>query len=181
PEKTESVWEDLEHAFREDQSVTLGLALQDLEDELLLAQAAHALDPEVFGDVVQLGDGLVLELRQIHPLASSPGILWRARIGGYSRPRRGTLGATLGDGRLRGVGCVIECERGYSAALRHPLSHTPSCRVNLIFSPTGPISPVKAAPCARPARRHSHSARSTRAPPRACSLHTPAPRISPCA
>src|SRR5262249_60961681 len=104
----------------------------DLEDQFLLAQPAEPLDAQVLGDVVQLGDGLVFEFGQIHPLASCPSVLRRTTLGGYSRPWN-ALGATLRDGRLRGMSCTCELCTESSTGLTSPICHTLSVSVNLIL------------------------------------------------
>src|SRR5205807_10365931 len=68
PEEAESVRQDLEDACGEDQTVLLRLRLQDLEDQLLLAQAAHVLDVQVARDDVEVRDALFLQLGKIHPV-----------------------------------------------------------------------------------------------------------------
>src|SRR3989442_1764028 len=68
PQGSESIRQDFQEAFRVDSPHLLGLRLEDLEDQLLLAQPAHALDVELAGDGVEVGDRLFLELRQVHPV-----------------------------------------------------------------------------------------------------------------
>ena len=50
-QEAEAVGQALEHALGEDQAALLGLRLEDLEDQLLLAHAGGALDAEVLGDL----------------------------------------------------------------------------------------------------------------------------------
>src|SRR5258705_2409055 len=69
--------QDLEDPFREDQPVLFGLALEDLEDQLLLSQAARALDTERVGQLHQLRNGAALELDDVEA------------FGGYLRTVRG--------------------------------------------------------------------------------------------
>ncbi len=67
-QEAEAVRQALEHALGEDQSGGLGLRLEDLEDELLLAQARGALDPEVLGGRGELGDRHLLERADVEHL-----------------------------------------------------------------------------------------------------------------
>ncbi len=65
--------QDLEHALGEDQTILLGLGLEDLEDEFLLPETAGALDLERLADVQQLGHGLGLELLELEGGSSGCG------------------------------------------------------------------------------------------------------------
>jgi len=67
-EETEAVGQDLQHALGEDQAAFLGLRLQDLEDQLLLAHAGNAQDAEILGDAGELADGHLLQHRDIECL-----------------------------------------------------------------------------------------------------------------
>ena len=67
-QEAEAVRQALEHALGEDQARGLGLRLQDLEDQLLLAQAGRALDAEVLGDLRELGDRHLLERPDVEHL-----------------------------------------------------------------------------------------------------------------
>src|SRR5439155_25633018 len=75
--------QDLEHALGEDQTVLLGLGLEDLEDELLFPETAGALDLERLADVQQLGHGLGLELLELE--GGSGGCAGCAGCGGSGR------------------------------------------------------------------------------------------------
>ena len=57
-EEAVAVGQDFQHAFGEDVAFFFALGLQDLEDQVLLAQAAGAGQIEVPGDLGQLGDVL---------------------------------------------------------------------------------------------------------------------------
>ena len=64
-QEAEAVGQAFEHAFGEDEAALLGLRLQDLEDQLLLAQTGGAGDAQVLGDLVELLDAHVLQLDQV--------------------------------------------------------------------------------------------------------------------
>ena len=64
-QEAEAVGQAFEHAFGEDETALFGLRLQDLENELLFAQAGGAGDAHVFGDLVELLDAHVLQLDQV--------------------------------------------------------------------------------------------------------------------
>ena len=93
PEEPESVGEDLEDAFSVDEPVPLCLSLQDLEDQLLLAQAGDPLHAQVAGDRVQVRDRLLLELGQVHAAAA----LCHGDIASFTTLRR-VARNTLGTG-----------------------------------------------------------------------------------
>ena len=65
PQKSETVRQAFQHAFREDQTTLLGLRLQDLEDQLLFAHAGHAFDAELTTDIGQLGNVHLLECADV--------------------------------------------------------------------------------------------------------------------
>ncbi len=132
-EESEPVRQHFEHTLGEDEPVPLCLSLQDLEDQLLLAEAAEPLHAKLLGDIVQLGDVLVFEFGQVHPLASSPNVFQRTLVRGYSRSRRNALGATLRDDRLRGVLCTCESPTSCWTGLRPSICHMPAHHVNLIL------------------------------------------------
>jgi hypothetical protein len=67
PEEAESVGKDLQDARGENQSVLFRLALENLEDQLLLPDPAEPLNAQILGDVVEIGNGFFFELRQVHP------------------------------------------------------------------------------------------------------------------
>src|SRR6202034_4503444 len=64
-EKAESIGQTFEHAFGENEPALFGLNLQDLEDQLLLAEPREALHAKILGDLIELLDAHVLELHQI--------------------------------------------------------------------------------------------------------------------
>ena len=70
-EEAEAVGQHLEHAFREDEPALLGLRLEDLEDQLLLAHAGRAGDVQVLGDLRELLDALVLQLGDVEARAAA--------------------------------------------------------------------------------------------------------------
>src|ERR1700686_5293797 len=55
-EKTESVGETFEDAFRKDQTIFLRLSAENLEDQLLFAHAAGAGNIQFLGDLGEVGD-----------------------------------------------------------------------------------------------------------------------------
>src|ERR1035437_1136552 len=61
PQEPESIRQHLEDALREDQAEAFGLGLQDLEDQLLLAQRGRALDLEVLRDLDELRHRVVVQ------------------------------------------------------------------------------------------------------------------------
>ena len=64
-QEAEAVGQAFEHAFGEDQAALLGLGLQDLEDQLLLAQSGGAGHVHVLGHLVELLDAHVFEFDQV--------------------------------------------------------------------------------------------------------------------
>ena len=66
-QEPEPVGQHLEHAFREDEAALLGLRLEDLEDQLLLAHARRAGDGHVLGDLGELLDAHVLQIGDVEP------------------------------------------------------------------------------------------------------------------
>src|SRR5439155_26616018 len=71
--------EDLEDPLREDQPVLLGLSFEDLENQLLLSQAARALDSERVGQLHQLRNGAALELDDVEALGGCLRTVCRGR------------------------------------------------------------------------------------------------------
>src|SRR6185312_4836703 len=65
-QEPEAVGQHLEHALGEDQAALLGARLENLEDQLLLAQAADAGHVQLLGDLRELADAQVLERREIY-------------------------------------------------------------------------------------------------------------------
>ncbi len=108
-EEAEAVGQAFEHAFGEDQTALFGLGLEDLEDQLLLAQAGRSGDSHVLGDLVELLNAHILEFDQVQSRSAVLGLgglfaALRARGSGDDRFggvgwRRGCLG-----GRRRGGG-----------------------------------------------------------------------------
>jgi len=123
-QKAETVGQALEHAFGKDQPALFGLGLEDLEDQLLLAQAGGAGDPHILGYLVELLDAHVFQLDQVQrggsvldalgglaALVARPAMYQgRRRFGRRGRGRIG--GFSLGGGRrgrgfpLRALGTV---------------------------------------------------------------------------
>ena len=121
-QEPEPVGQHFEHAFREDEAALLGLRLQDLENQLLLAHARGAGHVQFFGDLSELLDAHVLQFADVEPFpaplallllslplrrrAVAPAVrlrrcrLSRARFGGRRASCR-WLGGQLGGG----VGC----------------------------------------------------------------------------
>ena len=64
-EEAVALGEDLEDPLREDQPVLLGLSFEDLEDQLLLSQAARALNAERVGQLHQFRNRAALELDDV--------------------------------------------------------------------------------------------------------------------
>ena len=62
PQESEAVGERFQHAFSVDHTVFFGLCLEDRENQLLLAEVCRALDLQISGDLVQLGDISLFEL-----------------------------------------------------------------------------------------------------------------------
>ena len=89
--ESEPVGQHLEHALGEDEAALLGLRLQDLEDELLLAHPGRARNVQVLGDLREARDAHVLELADVERVLGAPG----GRLGRFRR--RGFRGG-------RGVG-----------------------------------------------------------------------------
>jgi hypothetical protein len=101
PQEAEAVGQHLEHPFREDEAALLGLCLQDLEDQLLLAHTRGAGDIHVFGDLRELLNAHVLQIGDVEPLT------WT--------PRRAAFGL---------FGCRVGCRRGgvgRGGSIRGPL------------------------------------------------------------
>ena len=70
-QEPEAVGQHFEHAFREDEAALLGLRLEDLEDQLLLAHAGRAGDVQVLGDLRELLDALVLQIGDVEAAAAA--------------------------------------------------------------------------------------------------------------
>ena len=100
-QKAEAVRQALEHAVGEDQAALFGLRLQDLEDQLLLAQAGDAGDPHVLRDLVEILDTHILELYEVERRGAVLGLLAEAR-----EPARDLSGGRCG-GTLLGVAASL--------------------------------------------------------------------------
>ncbi len=95
-QEAEAVGQAFEHAFGEDQAALFGLRLQDLEDQLLLAQAGGAWHAHVLGDLVQVLDAHVLELHQIERGRAALGALRGLLLAALDA--RGSRAGRLGGG-----------------------------------------------------------------------------------
>ena len=67
-QESEAIGEHFEHAFREDEPAQLGLRLQDLEDQVLLAHAGRAGHVHVLGDLRELLNAQVLQIGDVEAL-----------------------------------------------------------------------------------------------------------------
>ena len=88
-QEAEAVGEHFQHAFREDETALLGLRLEDLEDQLLLAHAGRAGDLEVLGDLGEMLNRHLLQIGDVQALALA--FLLLLHFGNF-----------VGDVRLRG-------------------------------------------------------------------------------
>ena len=107
-QEAEAVGQALEHALGEDQAALLGLRLQDLEDQLLLAQPVGALDPEVFGDLGELPDAMSLSVRMSR--VSLPSSLISGLAGlpsGFASDLASALASALASGTGSGSSGLI--------------------------------------------------------------------------
>ncbi len=68
-QEAEAVLEDLEHAVPEDVLAALRVALQDREDDVLLAGPGHVLEAHRLREGDELSHRLVLQLGEIHDVA----------------------------------------------------------------------------------------------------------------
>ena len=98
-QEAEAVGQHFEHAFREDEAALLGLRLQDLEDQLLLAHAGRAGDGHVLGDLRELLDAHVLQIGDVQAFAGGAA----ARLRRWPRLGRGVASAGRRRGRRRGA------------------------------------------------------------------------------
>jgi len=64
-QEAEAVGQALQHAFGKDEPALFSLRLQDLENQLLFAQAGRAGDGEVLGHLIELLDTHILQLHQV--------------------------------------------------------------------------------------------------------------------
>ena len=109
-QEAEPVGQALEHALREDQPLLLGLRLQDLEDQVLLAHAGRVLDLQVLGDLQELRDLDLVERPDVERVA----VLDRATSSPVvsGKPLRGRLRASRRRSRwcpFRLAICVSSC------------------------------------------------------------------------
>ncbi len=119
-QEAEAVRQAFEHAFGEDQAALLRLGLQDLEDQLLLAQSGGPGHVHILGHLVEPLDAHVLQFHQVQSggavlglrgwfVAPVPTVVAGAAPEGLLGPFGGGLRARLGcrSGILvRGVGLV---------------------------------------------------------------------------
>ena len=78
-QESEAVGQALQDAFGEDQAALLGLRLQDLEDQLLLAHPGVARDVQVLGYLRQGGDVHLLQVANVQ-MAVIPGSPFAFRV-----------------------------------------------------------------------------------------------------
>src|SRR5207237_2001124 len=108
--ETETVRQHLQHPFGEDEAALLGLCLQDLKDQVLLAHAGRARDVEVLCDLRELLDALVLQIGDVESLpatavtAASP---LAARLAGFASSLACTFAAVGARRRGGRSGCRI--------------------------------------------------------------------------
>ena len=130
-QEAEAVGQHLEHAFREDEAALLGLRLEDLEDQLLLAHAGRAGDVQVLGDLRELLDAHVLQLGDVQALAAAAAVLpgcaalaWRRRRCGWRRLAAGAAAGAAGlpAGLERAAGAL----RGGAGAVGRRLPWRPA-------------------------------------------------------
>ena len=70
-QEAEAVLQDLEHAVAVDVLALAGVRLEHAENDVLLARAAHVLEAHGLGQLDQIADRTLLELRQIHRAAAA--------------------------------------------------------------------------------------------------------------
>jgi hypothetical protein len=91
-QEAEAVLQDLQDAVAVDVLTALRVALQDREDDVLLARAGHVLEADTAGDIDEFLRGLGLEVGEVHRCASARIIrVFPARIAippAGSAPRR---------------------------------------------------------------------------------------------
>ena len=93
-QEPEAIGQHFQHAFREDEPALLGLGLQDLKDQLLLAHPGRAGHLEILGDLREVLDRHLLQLGDVEArlLALVQGVF--GRFGGDVGLRRGLMTAT---------------------------------------------------------------------------------------
>src|SRR5262249_56627150 len=97
-QEAEAVGKDLEHALRVDETVLLGLRLEDLEDQLLLAQAADVLDVHLAGNGVEVGDALFFQLGEVHPSGGRLSCTFVCLVAAVASVSAGAVGTGPGGG-----------------------------------------------------------------------------------
>src|SRR5690606_22479446 len=65
-QKTKTIGEDFENTVTVDVLATLGVALEDVEDDVLFAGAGLVFEADVLADFDQFGNGLGFQISQIH-------------------------------------------------------------------------------------------------------------------
>ena len=70
-QEAEAVLQNLQHAVAVDILALAGMRLEDAEDDVLLARAAHVLEAHGLGQLDEVADRALLELRQIHRAAAA--------------------------------------------------------------------------------------------------------------
>src|SRR6185312_14199676 len=85
--------------------------LENLEDQLLLAEPPEVLNVEIPGDPVEIGDGLFLQLGQVHPVGGGWDALERGGVGLVTFAAGTHSGApgAASRGRIQLVGCRRRC------------------------------------------------------------------------
>ena len=107
-QEAEAVGQHFEHAFREDEPALLGLRLQDLEDQLLLAHPGRAADGQVLRDLRELLDAHVLQIGDVQPLAG-PALSLR---------RRRALAAAAAAAAAVAAACATAARGGWRCGFR---------------------------------------------------------------
>ena len=70
-QEAEAVLQNLQHAVAVDVLALAGVRLEHAEDDVLLARAAHVLETHGLGQLDQIADRPLLELRQVHRAAAA--------------------------------------------------------------------------------------------------------------
>src|SRR5262249_49095033 len=125
PQEAEPVGEHLEHALGVDQTVSLRLGLEDLEDEVLLAEARDALNSEVPRDRVQIGNRLLLQLGAVHTWAVAGGH-HDLVLAGVHRGRQATIGSGTAREGSTGMARRWRCTHGRESLLWSAVWRGPS-------------------------------------------------------
>ena len=69
PQEAEAVLQDFQHAVTVDVLATLGMALEDRKDNVLLARTGHALQAHILGDVDEFLGRFGFQIGKIHRLS----------------------------------------------------------------------------------------------------------------